>query len=119
MISSGSLEQHIPVYFNTLYSISYHAFSGSTTMLMQLTRLHLRTLFLSSWKHSGITISRNAWKNDIRTMSSAPSTSYDVIVVGGGHAGCEAATAAARMGARTLMLTHKIETIGKVEQFRA
>ncbi|XP_041456995.1 protein MTO1 homolog, mitochondrial-like [Lytechinus variegatus] len=37
---------------------------------------------------------------------------YDVIVVGGGHAGCEAAGAAARMGAQTLLLTHKIETIG-------
>ena len=37
---------------------------------------------------------------------------YDVIVVGGGHAGCEAAAAAARMGAKTLLLTHKIETIG-------
>lgn len=37
---------------------------------------------------------------------------YDVIVIGGGHAGCEAAAAAARMGANTLLLTHKIETIG-------
>jgi tRNA uridine 5-carboxymethylaminomethyl modification enzyme len=40
--------------------------------------------------------------------------SYDVIVIGGGHAGCEAAAAASRLGARTLLLTHKIETIGEM-----
>ena len=39
---------------------------------------------------------------------------YDVIVIGGGHAGCEAAAASARMGANTLLLTHKIETIGEM-----
>ena len=39
---------------------------------------------------------------------------FEVIVIGGGHAGCEAAAAAARMGANTLLLTHKIETIGEM-----
>lgn len=39
-------------------------------------------------------------------------TVYDVIVIGGGHAGCEAAAASARMGAKTLLLTHKLDTIG-------
>src|SRR3954468_18979562 len=39
---------------------------------------------------------------------------YDVIVVGGGHAGTEAALAAARMGCSTLLLTHNIETLGQM-----
>ena len=44
-------------------------------------------------------------KNDI---------SFDVVVIGGGHAGCEAAAAAARMGVDTALFTHKIETIGEM-----
>ena len=39
---------------------------------------------------------------------------YDVIVIGGGHAGSEAASASARLGAKTLLLTHRVETIGEM-----
>ena len=38
----------------------------------------------------------------------------DIIVIGGGHAGCEAAAAAARIGVKTILITHKFETIGQM-----
>src|SRR5215831_4845663 len=46
-----------------------------------------------------------------RTQKS-PREAFDVIVIGGGHAGCEAAAAAARMGAKTALVTHQFATIG-------
>ncbi len=47
-------------------------------------------------------------------MSDSSKQVWDVIVIGGGHAGCEAAAASARLGAKTLLLTHKKQTIGEM-----
>ena len=57
----------------------------------------------------------NPIKNlSIQNASNGDYPFYDVVVIGGGHAGCEAAHAAARMNAKTLLLTHKINTIGQM-----
>lgn len=57
---------------------------------------------------------RQRIKFHVKHMECAVSQFWDVIVIGGGHAGCDAAAASARMGAKTLLLTHKISTIGEM-----
>ncbi|KAJ7915574.1 glucose inhibited division protein A-domain-containing protein [Mycena leptocephala] len=70
-----------------------------------------------------LTTSRTCWRT-IRNASSkrllslsaseASNAQYDVCIIGGGHAGCEAAAGSARSGARTLLLTQNIDTIGEL-----
>src|SRR3982751_1160670 len=50
--------------------------------------------------------------SSVRSSPVSTMASFDVIVIGGGHAGCEAAAAAARMGANTVLLTHRFATVG-------
>lgn len=70
-------------------------------------------MFLTRQKLPVICLNVKFYRQIVRTLVSEHDKKYDVIVIGGGHAGTEACAAASRMGAKTLLVTHKKSTIGK------
>jgi len=86
---------------------------NSDIMIHQLSS-KLRTITRSS-RHAFPTSSHHQLKSKLfSTLLHTQEEEYDVLIIGGGHAGCEACTASARTGAKTALLTQNLSTIGEL-----